>query len=147
MKDLTLFFLASNTLTATPAPPAGCCSRSSLCSSCSCGSRWMTARSTKALKAGRQICLVVCFGGARRDLTQEDWLITALSRCGREVERERESPKTTALPAEGRERPREPEDEMSGGRSWRRAPHRPVVVAAVLNRGSWRRRRPTARPP
>ena len=52
-------------------------------------SRWMTARSTKALKAGRQICLVVCFGGARRDLTQEDWLITALSRCGREAERER----------------------------------------------------------
>jgi len=31
----------------------------------------------------------------------------------------------------GRERPREPEDEMNGGRSWRGAPRRPVVVAAV----------------
>jgi len=59
----------------------------------------------------------------------------ALSRCGREVERERErereSPRTTTLPAEGRERPREPEDEMNGGRSWRGAPRRPVIVAAV----------------
>jgi len=28
----------------------------------------------------------------------------------------------------GRERPREPEDEMNGGRSWRGAPRRPIVV-------------------